>query len=255
MVLAKKFHDGVVILGDFLDSQVQELVQSYAPYPLVLADPPYGGIVNEEWDKIESDVQHAAWMIKWSHTLEQLCCDGAALYVWGGYGTPGNRSFYRFVVQAEIETAWKMAMMITWRKRRAYGVQHNYLSTREECAYFVKGNIKKPRCFNIPLLEEERGYPGYLEKYPAKSKFLRRRAVWDDVTEILRGKLATTQKPVKLYEIPIDVHTDPGEYVLDPFAGTGTTAVAARELGRRFVLVERDPEMYQLCCDRIATVY
>jgi DNA modification methylase len=81
-------------------------------------------------------------------------------------------------------------------------------------------------------------------KYPAKSEFLRRTNVWDDVSEILRGKTHVSQKPQRLMEIPIEVHTDVGEWVLDPFAGSGTTAFAARKLGRRFVVVEQDPENF-----------
>jgi DNA modification methylase len=255
----RTFRDGLIIQGDFLDPQVQKLVKKTARYPLVIADPPYGNIVGDEWDRVGSDAQHAAWMTSCCKALEMMCFPGAALYVWGGYGTPRNRPFFRFVIEAEYRTEWQMAMLLTWRKRRAYGVQHNYLATREECAYFVKGDIKKPRLFNVPLLDKERGYAGYNPKYPAKSKYLRRTAVWDDVTEILRGKLvtasgkkATAQKPVSLYKIPIEVHTRAGNWVLDPFAGTGTTALAARELGRRFVLVEKDPEMFDLCCKRVA---
>jgi len=77
-------------------------------------------------------------------------------------------------------------------------------------------------------------------KYPAKSEFLRRSNVWDDITEIMRGKTHINQKPLRLMEIPIETHTEPGEWVLDPFAGSGTTAFAARKLGRKFVVVEED---------------
>jgi len=258
-VRTRKFKDGLILQGDFMDPAVQKRVKVQAPYPLIIADPPYGNIVSDEWDKIKSDVDHAAWMVAWSKLLAAMALPGAALYVWGGYGRPHVRPFYRFVVDVEWQTKWQMAMMLTWRKRKAYGVQHNYLSTREECAYFVKGDIKKPRCFNIPLLDKERGYPGWNKRYPAKSKHLRRTAVWDDVTEIMRGKLktasgkkVTAQKHERVCEIPIEVHTQPGECVFDPFAGSGTTGVAARNLGRRFVLVEKDPEMFDLCCERLA---
>lgn len=81
-------------------------------------------------------------------------------------------------------------------------------------------------------------------KYPAKSEFFRRTNVWDDVTEIMKGKTHINQKPRRLMEIPIEVHTEPGEWVLDPFAGSGTTAFAARHLGRRFIIVEEDPEEF-----------
>ena len=50
----------------------------------------------------------------------------------------------------------------------------------------------------------KRGYAGCNEKYPAKSEFLRRTNVWDDVTEILRGKVHVNQKPERLMEVPIE---------------------------------------------------
>lgn len=108
----------------------------------------------------------------------------------------------------------------------------------------MPGDIKHPRCFHVPLLDKERGYAGYDEKYPAKSKFLRRTNVWSDVTEILRGKLHPTQKARRVIEIPIEVHTDRGEWVVDPFAGSGTTAMAAAALGRRYVVIEKDEVEY-----------
>ena len=88
-------------------------------------------------------------------------------------------------------------------------------------------------------------YAGYHASYPAKSEYLRRTSVWTDVTEILRGKTHPAQKPDPLHEIPIEVHTQPGEWVLDPFAGSGTRARAARTLGRRFILVEADAEQFE----------
>jgi len=88
-------------------------------------------------------------------------------------------------------------------------------------------------------------------KYPAKSEFLRRTNVWADVTEIMRGKTHVNQKPDRLMEIPIEVHTEPGEWVLDPFAGSGTTAIAARKLGRRFVIVEQDPDNFDRIVSRL----
>lgn len=247
------FQDGFVVHDDIMSYNAPPIPEGL--FPLVVADPPYGGIVSDKWDRIEQDQAHANWMCSVAGRLSGYCCEGAAMYWWGGYGKPLNRPFYRFVVDVELATSWRMANMITWKKKRAYGVQHNYLSTREECAYFIKGDIKKPRMFNIPLLDKERGYAGYNSKYPAKSKFLRRTSVWDDVTEILRGKVHTAQKPERLAEIMIEVHTKPGEWVLDPFAGSGSTAIAALNLGRRFVLVENDPASVGLCCKRIKEWY
>ena len=53
-----------------------------------------------------------------------------------------------------------------------------------------------------------------------------------------------TQKPAILSEIPIEIHTNENEWVLDMFAGSGSTGAAARKLNRKFVLIEKDEEYF-----------
>ena len=60
-----------------------------------------------------------------------------------------------------------------------------------------------------------------------------------------------TQKPVALIERCLRASTNPGDLVLDPFAGSGTTGVAAIGLGRRFIGCEMEPEYVQLISDRL----
>ena len=60
-----------------------------------------------------------------------------------------------------------------------------------------------------------------------------------------------TQKPVKLMTYLVEKLTQPGETILDPFMGSGTTGVAAIHTGRRFVGVEIDEGYFKLSCDRI----
>ena len=167
------------------------------------------------------------------------------MYVWGGIGKPGFRPFMRYLVRAEQQGSFELANLITWSKKRGYGVQNNYLFTREECAYFVNGDAKHPLKFNVPYLTTKRGYPGYDTKYPAKSEYYRRTNVWNDVVEILRGKKSPAQKQQRLHEIMIEVHTDIGDWVVDPFAGAGTTAYACRKLGRKFVVIEQDENEFR----------
>jgi hypothetical protein len=112
----------------------------------------------------------------------------------------------------ENRTGWSLGNHITWSKKRAYGTSWNYLFTREECAYLVNGDAKKPRKFTVPLRDEKRSYAGYSAKYPAKSEFYRRTNVWTDV---------------------------------------GSTAIAARETNRRFVLVECNEDYFGLIRDRL----
>ncbi len=60
-----------------------------------------------------------------------------------------------------------------------------------------------------------------------------------------------TPKPVELPAHFINLHTAPGDLVLDPFMGAGTTGVACVRLGRRFVGIELDPHWHQVAVDRI----
>lgn len=54
-----------------------------------------------------------------------------------------------------------------------------------------------------------------------------------------------TQKPVALFEYLIRTYTNPGDLVLDPTAGSMTTAIAAMNTGRGYVCIEKDPDEYQ----------
>jgi len=247
------FPDGFAIQGDSTSPEVRTRVKDLAgPFPLILTDPPYGNIVEEDWDAATDTASFVAWMLDWTNVWSEQLEPNGAFYIWGGIGRPEFRPFFQFLSEVENKTSLKIANLITWGKKRAYGVQHNYLFTREECAYLIKGDdIKKPRCFNVPLLEELRGYDGYDPKHPAKSPYKRRTNVWTDVTEILRGKIHPTQKAQRIIEIPIEVHTRVGEWVLDPFAGYGTTAFAARKLKRKFVVIERDGHYFEAIIKRL----
>src|SRR5258708_18707323 len=67
-------------------------------------------------------------------------------------------------------------------------------------------------------------------------------------------KAHPTQKPEALLHRVLLASTKPGEIVLDPFFGTGTTGAVARRLGRFFIGVERDPDYAELARARIAAI-
>lgn len=242
---------GYAVFGDCTLSDVffgvSELIGDKVP--LIISDPPYGGIVKERWDQttfngcnINNDA-FSDWMVDWTRLWKQLLFPGGAFYVWGGIGKPGFRPFFCYLCKVEQQGSFELANLITWKKLRGRGIP-NYLFTREECAYFINGNAKLPRCFNVPLLDKKRGYAGYNKKYPAKSEYYRRTNVWTDINELLRNKVHPTQKPQRLHEVMVEVHTQPGEWVIDPFAGSGTTALACMKLDRRFVVIENDRGHY-----------
>lgn len=212
---------------------LHEGVVSGAVFPLIICDPPYGGITAETWDV----ANYITWM---NHCVGQAGLS-ATICMWGGVGKKGERPFLRFAVEVErMYPDWTIRNWITWAKKRAYGVRDNYLFTREECLILTRG---RPT-FNVPLLMQKRGYAGYNHRYPAKSEFLRRTNVWTDVTELLRGKIHPTQKPDRLYEILIETHSKPGDVVYDPCARSMTTARAAEKTGRMFLCVEQIREYF-----------
>ena len=205
--------------------------------PLIINDPPYGKIVKAEWD--------GSWTMRqqWEMTavIRDVLVDGGTAYVWGGIGKYRNRIFFEWLANLERQYSdLQLWDMITWSKRRAYGTDRRYLFTREECAMIVKGS--EPRTFNIPLLDEKRGYPGMNPKYPAKSEYKRRTNVWTDVSELFSGKIHDCEKPSRLAEIMIETSSNPGETVVDMFAGSGSTGVAASKMKRKCILIEKRVE-------------
>jgi site-specific DNA-methyltransferase (adenine-specific) len=80
-------------------------------------------------------------------------------------------------------------------------------------------------------------YPKTIQVFPSESN---------------RDKLHPTQKPVALMEYMIKTYTNEGMTVLDNCMGSGTTGVAAVNLGRAFVGIERDPAYFKIASERIA---
>lgn len=77
-------------------------------------------------------------------------------------------------------------------------------------------------------------------------------AIWTHPIAALEGaKEHTTQKPLSLMLELVELFTDPGDVVLDPFCGSGTTGVACLRLGRRFIGIERDEKYAQVATERL----
>lgn len=70
--------------------------------------------------------------------------------------------------------------------------------------------------------------------------------------KIRKGSVHPTQKPVALMEYMIKTYTNEGETVLDFTMGSGTTGVAAKNLGRKFIGIELDPDYFGIAQDRIS---
>lgn len=78
--------------------------------------------------------------------------------------------------------------------------------------------------------------------------------VWSDISFREKGvkRIHPTQKPIKLIERLVYASSDPGMVVLDPFMGSGSTAIACKNLDRRFIGIEKELEYVEAASKRIA---
>ncbi|MEP7199690.1 MAG: DNA methyltransferase, partial [Chloroflexota bacterium] len=81
--------------------------------------------------------------------------------------------------------------------------------------------------------------------------------VWSDIHRIrhnIRRDEHPCQLPIALLERIVLMSTDAGDVVLDPFLGTGTTAIAAKAMGRHFIGIDIDPEYGKIASDKLKDV-
>ena len=67
-------------------------------------------------------------------------------------------------------------------------------------------------------------------------------------------RIHPTQKPLGLFQLILQDYSNEGDLILDPFSGSGTTAVACHELGRRFICIEKDKDYYEASKERLWNV-
>ena len=71
------------------------------------------------------------------------------------------------------------------------------------------------------------------------------------ITDSKDKRYHPTQKPTELVQQLIEMFSEPGQLICDPFLGSGTTVVAAVKSGRHYIGYEIDPGYFQICCDRL----
>ena len=124
---------------------------------------------------------------------------------------------------------------------------HGWRLRRETLeAYDKAGKVHwgKNRPYKKVYLHEARGAP--------------LQTIWTDIHNITRTEVDRrrypTQKPTALLERILGLASNPGDRVLDPFCGSGTTLVAAARLGREALGIDRNPEALQVASERLAAL-
>jgi DNA modification methylase len=226
-----------IILGDCYELLKQIKSSSV---DLILTDPPYNisrssnfkknsdnkkfnniSIDFGDWDQNERDLDKLFFEFK------RILKKGGTLIIFYDIWKSQNIKYF-----ADLH-GFKQPRVCQWVKTNPVPInsKKNYLSNAIEFFFtFVKGGKST---FNS-------SYDKGLYNYP-----------------ICHGKERTehpTQKPLGLIKSIIEKHSNVGDLVLDPFGGSGTTAIAAIELSRDFILFEKDQSYFELSKNRIEQI-
>jgi modification methylase len=225
---------------------------------MIFADPPYnlqlggdlfrpeGGrvdAVNDEWDKFESLAVYDDFTREWLAQARRILKDNGTIWVIGSY-----HNIYRVGALLQDAEFWILNDVV-WRKTNP---MPNFRGTR-----FTNAHETLIWCSK----DEKARYTFNYRAMKALNEDLQMRSDWllpicaggERVKGENGSKAHPTQKPeALLYRILLSC-TKPGDVVLDPFFGTGTTGAVARRLGRRWIGIERETSYVKVACERIAS--
>lgn len=245
--------DCVKILKDKIDEESVDLI---------FADPPYnlsgnglkwkgnktGGdwyMVDEEWDKMSAP-EYLQFTRKWIGGSHRVLKNTGSIYISCSYHNIAEV----MIVLKQLD--FKINNVITWYKTNAMPnmTRRVFTHSTEFVVWAVKG---KKWIFNYDELKKinpETQKDGSLKQM---------RDFWSlplvQGKERIHGKdgraVHPTQKPEEMLKRIIVASSDKGDTVLDPFLGSGTTAVVAKKLGRHWIGVEKDEKYFKVAENRM----
>lgn len=254
--------NGELFWGDSLD-----WLQERSPHSvdLIFADPPYN-LKKAEWDTFESQEAYLQWSLQWIAAAAHLLKPTGSLYVCGfsevlaDLKHPASRYF--------CGCRW-----LVWHYRNKANLGRDWGRSHESILHF-----RKSAQFTLRQDPIRTPYGNHTLKYPVHpqavtSQYGRGKArpqSWTphplgakpkDVIEIPTtcngmGEKTPhpTQKPEELLRKLVLAASDPGQVVLDPFSGSGTTLVVAQQLGRRWLGCEVSREYNEWAIARLEAV-
>jgi len=217
-----------------------------ASVDLIFADPPYN-IKKAEWDSFESQEEYTRWSLQWIEEAARVLKPTGTLYICG---------FSEILADLKLPASrlFKGCRWLVWHYKNKANLGSDWGRSHESILHF-----RKSREFTSNTDDARIPYGGHTLKYPehpqAESSQYgngveSRGRLWQpnprgakprDVIEIpttcngMHEKTPhPTQKPEELLRKLVLVSSDPGQLVIDPFLGSGTTAVVAEQLGRKW---------------------
>lgn len=227
---------------------------------MVFADPPYnlqlGGelfrpdgshvdAVTDAWDKFDTFAAYDAFTRAWLAECYRVLKDNGSLWVIGSY-----HNIFRVGAKVQDQGFW-ILNDIVWRKSNP---MPNFKGTRfanahETLIWASKSQNAKRYTFNYDALKMAN------DEVQMRSDWTIPLCTGEERIKGADGQKAhPTQKPEALLYRVILSTTKPGDVILDPFFGVGTTGAAAKRLGRKFIGIEREAEYLEHAKARIAKV-
>ena len=225
---------------------------------LIIVDPPYNLTRDFGGNKFTSvsSVAYEDYLRSWFYPLCDKLSPNGSLYMCGDWRCSSS-------MQRVIEERLTILNRITWQREKGRGAAHNWKNSMEDIWFAVKN--PKDYVFNLDAVKQRRrvlapyrqdGLPKDWEdtsdgrfRSTCPSNF------WDDITvpfwSMPENTDHPTQKPEKLIAKLILASSHEGDMVFDPFLGSGTTAVVAKKLGRRYCGIEQNPDYLLLTAKRL----
>ncbi len=225
---------------------------------LIIVDPPYN-LPRNFGDKKFTVVpprQYEEYLRSWFSLLcDKLAPDGT-LYMCGDWRCSSS-------MQRVIEERLTILNRITWQREKGRGAAHNWKNSMEDIWFAVKNPkdyhfdveaVKVRRRVLAPYREEGRP-KDWEETSEGRFRTTFPSNFWDDISvpfwSMPENTDHPTQKPEKLIAKLILASSREGDVVFDPFLGSGTTAVAAKKLGRRYCGIELHLDYCLLAAKRL----
>lgn len=215
---------------------------------LLIVDPPYN--LNKDFGgygfKKLKAAQYAEYTEKWIAAVKPKLKDGASVYVCCDWESS-------LVVGGIVAENFTLRNRITWQREKGRGAKKNWKNSMEDVFFATVGDgyyfhldaVKQRKKVIAPY--RENGVPkDWTETADGKFRDTCPSNFWDDISvpywSMAENTAHPTQKPEKLIAKIILASSRVGDTVLDPFAGSGTTAVVAEKLGRKYIGIEQNPD-------------
>lgn len=234
---------------------------------VIFADPPYN-IKKADWDSFESQEAYVAWCLEWISEASRILTRKGSLYICG---------FSEIIADVKLPAMKYFAhcRWLIWHYKNKANLGSDWGRSHESILHFRKSKTQKLRSVDylrIPYGAHTLKYPGrqQAETSVFNNGAKKKRDDWmphpmgakvKDVITVpttcngMNEKTPhPTQKPEELVRKFIWAGSEPGETVLDPFSGSGTTAVTASQLGRKFLACDLDPQYNSWAAERLQLV-